>query len=121
MIKEKTDFAKKAILLVFVIVLLCGCGNEKKEKLTLKTIVERGNYTIVDVRTAEEYEEGHIAGALNLPYDEIDGNVELEKDKTIIVYCRSGARSKIARARLQKLGYEVFDAGAYDNIDLEKE
>ena len=48
-----------------------------------------------------------MKGAINIPYDEIDENVELSKEKTILVYCRSGKRSSIAYEQLTSLGYEV--------------
>ena len=79
-----------------------------------------GNYIIVDVRTAEEFMDGHLVGAINIPYDEID-TVELDKTKNIFVYCKSGKRSGIAFHTLQELGYHVYDLGSYDDIDLEKE
>ena len=75
----------------------------------------------MDVRTSEEYKEGHVKGAINIPYDEINENVELDKEKTILVYCKSGRRSKVAYDQLTSLGYEVYDLGAYDNITLDKE
>ena len=65
-------------------------------------------YIIIDVRTQEEYDEGHIPGARLIPYDEIADRAEKElpdKDQLILVYCRSGRRSKIAAEELVKLGY----------------
>ncbi len=67
----------------------------------------------LDVRTASEYEDGHIAEALNL--DVLKGSFEekaqstLPKDKTIALYCRSGNRSKKAASKLTKLGYNVVE------------
>lgn len=78
-------------------------------------------YVIVDVRTKEEYNESHIKDAINIPYDEIDENIEIDKDKVIFVYCKSGNRSGIAYNTLKSLGYTVYDLGAFNNIDLEKE
>lgn len=118
---------KKIIVILMIITLsmtLVGCESTNKEPdntQTLEEILEENNYTIVDVRTLEEYQEGHVKGAINIPYDEIDENVELSKEKTILVYCRSGKRSSIAYDRLTSLGYEAYDLGAYDSISLEKE
>ena len=109
---------KKVILVIFISLFLCGCG---KESETYKEMMAKKEYTIVDVRTKEEYENGHITGAINIPYDKIDNEVNLSKEKTIFVYCRSGARSKVAYNTLKDLGYTVYDLGAYDTIDLEKE
>ena len=65
-------------------------------------------YVIIDARTQEEYDEGHIPGAILIPEYEIADRAEKElpnKDQLILVYCRSGRRSKIAAEELVKLGY----------------
>ena len=65
-------------------------------------------YVIIDARTQEEYDEGHIPGAILIPEYEIADRAENElpdKDQLILVYCRSGRRSKIAAEELVKLGY----------------
>ena len=65
-------------------------------------------YIILDTREQYEYDEGHIPGAILIPYDEIADSAEKElsdKDQLILVYCRSGRRSKIAAEELVKLGY----------------
>ena len=66
------------------------------------------NYVIIDARTQSEYDEGHIPGAILIPEYEIAERAEAElpdKDQLILVYCRSGRRSKIAAEELVKLGY----------------
>ena len=65
-------------------------------------------YIIIDARTQSEYDEGHIPGAILIPEYEIADRAEKElpdKDQLILVYCRSGRRSKIAAEELVKLGY----------------
>ena len=65
-------------------------------------------YIIIDARTQSEYDEGHIPGAIMIPEYEIADRAEKElpdKDQLILVYCRSGRRSKIAAEELVKLGY----------------
>ena len=65
-------------------------------------------YIIIDARTQPEYDEGHIAGAILIPEYEIADRAEKElpdKNQLILVYCRSGRRSKIAAEELVKLGY----------------
>ena len=65
-------------------------------------------YIILDVRTQEEYDEGHIPGAILIPYTQIAEKAEevlTDKDQLILVYCRSGRRSKIAAEALVELGY----------------
>ncbi|KFZ40670.1 hydroxyacylglutathione hydrolase [Thermoactinomyces vulgaris] len=66
-------------------------------------------YVVVDVRTDEEYQEGHIPGAAHIPYDEMENRFhELEhaKDKPILLVCRSGRRSVIAAEVLSQKGFE---------------
>ena len=65
-------------------------------------------YIIIDARTQSEYDEGHITGAILIPEYEIADRAEKElpdKNQLILVYCRSGRRSKIAAEELVKLGY----------------
>lgn len=73
------------------------------------------NYFLLDVRTAEEYSTGHIPNAHNVDYTEIvnrKDELPQNKDTTIFVYCRSGARSAIACETLTKLGYtNVYNLG----------
>ena len=74
-----------------------------------KALMDReSGYVIIDARTQEEYDQGHIPGAILIPYGEIADRAEKElsdKDQLILVYCRSGRRSKIAAEELVKLGY----------------
>ena len=66
------------------------------------------NYIILDVRRQDEYAEKHIPGAILIPHDEIEERAEKElpdKDQLILVYCRSGNRSKQASEVLERLGY----------------
>lgn len=111
----------KIVLVLFVCLAFTGCQNSPSKDEKLEKIIEENNYTIVDVRTKEEYEESHIKGAINIPYDQIDRTIELDKDKTILVYCKSGRRSHIAYTTLKDLNYEVYDLGAFNSINLEKE
>jgi len=70
-------------------------------------------YYLVDVRTAQEYRDGHISTAANIPVDVIGSKPPTDKkDELIIVYCRSGARSAAAKQTLDRLGYtNVVDFG----------
>ena len=73
------------------------------------------NFVLLDVRTQEEYNAGYIAGAILLPYDEINVKATIvlpDKEKEIVLYCRSGRRSAIAKKSLLDLGYQkVVDFG----------
>ena len=72
-------------------------------------------YTLVDVRTQAEFDDGHIEGALLLPNDQLETLAEEQlpdKDAVILVYCRSGNRSAAASELLIELGYtNVYDFG----------
>ena len=74
-----------------------------------KRIMDSGEeHIILDTREQDEYDEGHIPGAMLLPYTEIENKAEEmlpDKNAQILVYCRSGRRSKIASVSLAKLGY----------------
>ena len=74
-----------------------------------KKIMDSGEeYIILDTREQDEFDDGHIPGAILIPYTEIENKAEEmipDKDKQILVYCRSGRRSKIASESLAKLGY----------------
>lgn len=109
----------KKILIIFLCILLCACSNEKENDID--KIMKEDNYVIIDVRTKEEYDESHVINSINIPYDEIDSTIDIDKSKTIFVYCKSGRRSSIAYNTLTSLGYVVYDLGAYDQIKLEKE
>jgi phage shock protein E len=89
-----------------------------------KEIMEQqAAYVLLDVRTAEEYGEGHIKGATLLPYDEIQQKAAAllqDKDAVILVYCRSGRRSAIAAETLSSLGYKsVYDFGGIQSWPYE--
>ena len=74
-----------------------------------KKIMDSGEeHIILDTREQDEFDEGHIPGAILIPYTEIENKAEEmlpDKDAQILVYCRSGRRSKIASESLAKLGY----------------
>ena len=89
-----------------------GGNNATYEQITpqqAKTIMDtETDYIIIDARTEEEFAEGHIENAILIPEYEIKDRAEKElpdKDALILVYCRSGRRSKIASEELVKLGY----------------
>ena len=93
----------------------CGSENGKSstyEQITAeqaKTIMDtEKDYVIIDARTEDEFAEGHIENAILIPEYEIKDRAEKElpdKEQLILVYCRSGRRSKIASEELVKLGY----------------
>ena len=115
MIKIKGTFL---ILLLFLIIFgMTACGSDSDKSFTYqqitaeqaKTIMDtEEDYVIIDARTEEEFAEGHIENAILIPEYEIKfraENVLPDKEQLILVYCRSGRRSKIASEELVKLGY----------------
>ena len=110
---------KKLIWIFLAMLVLTACGQDKENKqeaayvnITAQQAKEimdsQEGYIILDARTQEEYDESHIPGAILIPYDEILEKAEsmlTDKDQLILVYCRSGRRSKLAAEDLQKLGY----------------
>ena len=103
-------------LLTFALPFGCvGCsdgGSATYEQISgaeAKALMDsESGYIIIDARTQEEYDEGHIPGAIMIPEYEIADRAEKElpdKNQLILVYCRSGRRSKIAAEELVKLGY----------------
>ena len=110
---------KKIVLLIFTMLLLTACGqqNEVTQEAVYMNITAQEakelmdtqeGYIILDTRTQEEYDQGHIPGAILIPYDEVLEKAEgilTDKNQLILVYCRSGRRSKIAADDLVKLGY----------------
>ena len=109
----------KGLIIVLSILLslfgLTACGGENNnsyEQITpqeAKTIMDtESDYIIIDARTTEEFAEGHIENAILIPEYEIKDRAQKElsdKEQLILVYCRSGRRSKIASEELVKLGY----------------
>ena len=110
---------KKLILLLLAVMMLTACGQDKENdqgavyvNITAeeaKQIMDsQEGYIILDVRTQEEYDQGHIPGAIMISHEEIAEKAEevlTDKDQLILVYCRSGRRSKIAAEALVELGY----------------
>ena len=112
-------FSVILILIITCTAILYGCtsGGENKMKNSYEQITpaeakeimdERDGYVILDVRTQEEYDEAHIDGAILIPDYEIVAKAESvlkDNDQLILVYCRSGRRSKNAASELVSLGY----------------
>ena len=107
---------KRIIPFLMALLLLAGCGAQSEESTYRQVnaeeaaamMEEESGYLILDVRTAEEYSEKHIPGAVNIPNETI-GTEDIpelpDKEQLILVYCRSGNRSKQASEKLVKLGY----------------
>ena len=108
---------KKFITLLLSVLFLAGCALPAGQEVSYRQInmdeaitmmEEESGYIILDVRTPEEFAERHIPGAINIPNETISTEEIPElpnKDQLILVYCRSGNRSKQASEKLVALGY----------------
>lgn len=103
-------------LLISLLLLLAGCGGNAADgsyqQITqeeAKEMMDSQEVIILDVREQDEYDSGHIPGAVLLPVGSINETTAAEvipdKDSTVLVYCRSGNRSKTASSALAELGY----------------
>ena len=99
---------KKIFSLLLVGLLLTACTEKFKTIATNEAIELIDNGAIViDVRTVDEYNTGHIKNAINLPLDMIE-TIDYDKDDTLIIYCASGKRSLEAVNKLSDMGYTNF-------------
>jgi len=101
-----------AMLLAALLMLPLGLAEQYYRQITQeearRIMEDEADYIILDVRTEEEYDGGHIPGAIVISHEEITEKAEkvlTDKEQLILVYCRSGRRSKIAAEALAELGY----------------
>ena len=125
---------KRLLPLVLSLLLLSSCTAPGSSSLgyrqismdkAVKMMKDEKNYIILDVRRPDEYAEGHIPGAINVPNEEI-GTAEIpelpDKSQLILVYCRRGRRSKEASEKLVKLGYtNIVEFGGIQDYEGEIE
>lgn len=94
------------LISIFILLCLCGCSNDNKisddgtvSYMEAKEMIINDGAILIDVRTQNEYDSGHIDGASLLPVDDINedsaSNIISDKDDFVIVYCGSGARSSL--------------------------
>ena len=113
--------------ILLTLLILSGCGSsapknnyqQSSMKEAVSIMETEDNYIILDVRTKEEYQEKHIPGAMNLPNETISTADIPElpvKEQLILVYCRSGNRSKQAAKKLAALGYtNIIEIGGIND------
>lgn len=125
---------KRIVPLLFsLLLMLTGCGggagDGSYQQITqeeAKEMMDTQEVIILDVREQDEYDSGHIPGAVLLPVGSIDettaAEVIPEKDSTVLVYCRSGNRSKTASSTLAELGYtNICEFGGINTWPYETE
>lgn len=124
---------KRMIPFLLVFLLLTGCGGNTSdgsyEQITqeeAKEMMDTQEVIILDVREQDEYDSGHIPGAVLLPVGTIDEDTAAEmipeKDSTVLVYCRSGNRSKTVSTALADLGYtNIYEFGGINTWPYETE
>lgn len=115
----------KKILTVLLGLSLFGCSSKANYhqidgQSALDMMNNETDYIIIDVRTESEYQQGHIKNAINIPNESIDESVSeilTDKDQLLLVYCRSGNRSKKASEKLAKLGYSnIYEFGGISDF-----
>ena len=117
--KKEVTPMKRMLLVMLAMLLLTACGQNtenQQEAIYMNITAQEAKelmdtqtgYIILDTRTQEEYDQGHIPGAIVISHDEVLEKAEsilTDKDQLILVYCRSGRRSKLAAQDLVDLGY----------------
>ena len=102
---------KKTIVLLFA--LLAGCAQAEWKETPAPELLQRQSagetILVVDVRSPEEFAAGHVPGALNLPHDRNEPELKEWKQKPVVIYCRSGRRSAMAAATLEKAGFSKLE------------
>ena len=124
---------KRILPLLLCLLLLTGCGGKSADATyqqidqeAAKEMMDTQEVIILDVREQDEYDSSHISGAVLLPVGSIDedtaAEVIPEKDSTVLVYCRSGNRSKTASSTLVELGYtNIYEFGGINTWPYETE
>jgi len=111
---------KNIWITLFIVTLAAGCGITNSQSLSITDFSQEGleDYTLIDVRTPEEFAAGHLENAVNINwYDTnfIDQLKVVPKEHSLYVYCAKGVRSAKATALLDSLGYKAIDlTGGYD-------
>ena len=97
-----------AAIIIGIITILKHLGLAKPDEL--KTILAGKKYKLIDVRTIQEFENGHVKNAKNIPLHELSKRIEkfaANKEIPLLLYCRSGSRSGHAQKLLTKQGYKI--------------
>ena len=110
----------------FAIVLALGAGyiyTKRSGQISTKEAAEylKNGATLVDVRTVNEFESGHIMQAYNMPLDRIEmlaPSTFKDRNKVLLLHCSTGVRSKMAQRKLEEIGYKnAFNLGSYERAE----
>lgn len=106
----------KYLLTCLALVIMISCQAQSEFKSVgideFKTEISKSGVQLVDVRTAQEYSEGHIPGAMNIDVNAPDFEEKikaLDKKENVAIYCRSGRRSKMAANKMTAAGFKVIE------------
>ena len=118
-------------LFAAVLLMLSGCSSDKTgytqidQDEAMRMMQDESDYLIVDVRRPDEFAEKHIKGAINVPNETITDEAPEalpDKDRLLLIYCRSGNRSKEASQKLADMGYtKVYEFGGINTWEGETE
>ena len=104
------------LLVMFLMTTMISCQAQSEFRSVnideFKTEISKSDVQLVDVRTAQEYSEGHIPGAMNIDVNAPDFEEKikaLDKKENVAIYCRSGRRSKMAANKLTAAGFKVIE------------
>ncbi len=117
-------FNKSLLILLSSVTLLSACAQQPSQPTPAQQVSastpSKAVGLWIDVRTPEEYAQGHLQDAVNIPVEQIASKISevtTDKNAPIHVYCRSGRRSEIALQELRKLGYtQVTNQGGYQDL-----
>ena len=106
----------RALFTFLVLTMLLSCQAQSEFRSVnideFKTEISKSDVQLVDVRTVQEYSEGHIPGAMNIDVNALDFEEKikaLDKKENVAIYCRSGRRSKMAANKLTAAGFKVIE------------
>ena len=106
----------KYLLTCLALTIMISCQAQSEFKSVdideFKTEILKSDVQLVDVRTAQEYSEGHIPGAMNIDVNAPDFEEKikaLDKNENVAIYCRSGRRSKMAANKMTEAGFKVIE------------
>lgn len=112
----KINMKIKLLLTCLALTIMISCQAQSEFKSVgideFKIEISKSDVQLVDVRTAQEYSEGHIPGAMNIDVNAPDFEEKikmLDKNENVAIYCRSGRRSKMAANKLTSIGFKVVE------------